>query len=133
MKRNKISSKIKSKTETSLISTIKVPPDISRLTTITDSLLSLNSGNVEATVEKVTEVSTIEDRMTIFNIIGISAKSRPLEVEEYAKFVEVYESKTGRKLTKEEFETLPNNIQHIILSGSHFTDTSSLRMQVRFT
>ena len=121
----------KGKIEIPLISTVKVPPEMSRLTVITDSLLSLNSGNVESVVEKVAEVSTKEDRMTIFNIIGILAKSHPLEIAEYAKFVEFYDSKTGTKFTKEEFEALPSNIQHIILSGPYLTEDEIQTFGVR--
>ena len=120
MKKQETSSK--SESEISLVSTIKVPPDIGKLTSIVDSLLSLNSENIETNVEKVIEASTIEDRMTILKIIGISIKSNPLEIEEYAKFVELFYSKTETKMTKEEFNILPNNIQQIILSGSYLTD-----------
>ena len=119
MKKQETSSK--SESEVSLISTIKVPPDIGKLTTIVDSLLSLNSENVETNVEKVIEVSTLEDRMTIFKIIEMSVKSHPLEIEEYAKFIELFYSKTETKITKDEFDSLPNDVK-IILSNSYLTE-----------
>ena len=120
MKEQKTSSKFES--EISFISEIKVPPDIGKLTTIVDSLLSLDSKNVEKVVEKVFEIAAKEDLITIFNIIEMCVKSRPLEIEEYAKFVELFGSKTETKFTKQQLLALPRNIHQLILFSSYFTD-----------
>ena len=117
--------------EISFISQIKVPPDIGKLTTIVDSLIFLDSENIEKNVEKVFEIAAKEDLITIFNIIEMCFKSHPLKNEEYAKFVELFSSKTETKFTKEELLALPRSINQLVLSSSYFTDDEIQKLGVR--